>query len=404
MRMFSPLFSVVFIWALSLPLLAQREIVIEGRGSGIAGIEYTGFNAGGGDGRAFYDTLRRNLEISGYFRETPPSGAQLSMRGEAVTQGEQLRVMVEIVTRGNNQRRFARGYAIESGRGRALARRVADEIVKDMHNAEGFARKRIIFVGTPVGQESKELYAVFPDGGDQVQLTRFGSVVLGPRWTPDGESVVYTSYHRRFPEVVRQNLRTGALDILSSSSGMNAGGAISPDGRYSALILSRDGRPELYVKDLRSQRLARLTTTPPSAKSSPSWSPDGRQIVFVSGHQGRPHLYVVGRDGGEPSRITRGGAENLSPVWGKNGQIAFTRRVGRTYQTAILDPRTQEIQIVSPEDANYEDPSWAPNGRHLVVTRTINNQSSLYLLDTRGTPPIPLLRERGNWYMPTWSP
>lgn len=383
---------------------AQREIEIRGRGAAVSIMDFTPFEAQGADGSEFLSTLRRNLVISGSFRDGAPSEAQFVLRGRAAPEGGQLRVMVEVVSSGNNQRRFAQGYVIEPGRGRALGRRVSDEILSGVLNQEGFARKRIVFVGQQPGDRHKELFAMFPDGGDRIQLTRFNAVVLGPRWTPEGDGVVYTSYHRGFPDVVRQNLRTGTLDTIAAFPGLNTGGAISPDGRYSALILSRDGKPELYVKDLRTNRLARLTNTPTSAKSSPSWSPDGSRIVFVSGHQGRPHLYVIGREGGGPRRITTGGAENLSPVWGKNGLIAFTRRIGRVYQTAVINPENGEIQMVSPDDANYEDPSWAPNGRHLVVSRTIGGQTSLHLLDTRGGAPIALLRERGNWYMPTWQP
>jgi len=170
------------------------------------------------------------------------------------------------------------------------------------------------------------------------------------------------------------------------------------------LILSRDGKPELYVRDVRSGRLTRLTNTPASGKSSPSWSPDGSQIVFASGHAGNPHLYVISRNGGNPRRITTGGAENLSPHWGKNGWIAFTRRMGRVYQTAILNPANGDMRMISPDDANYEEPSWAPNGRHIAVTRTEGGQSAIYLLDTGGGAPLPLLRDRGQWHMPAWSP
>lgn len=382
---------------------AQREIVIAGTGSGVSVLDHTRFNADSGSGRIFHDTLRRNLDLTGQFRQGPPSGADFHVTGNARESGGQLQVTVEILDRAN-QRRFGKRYQGAADQARTLGRQVADEILMELKNTRGFAMSRIALTGVRGGSTARELYLVFPDGEDLVQVTRFNHIVLGPRWAPDGQSIVYTSFHRGFQDVVRQHLQTGRLETLSSFSGMNTGGALSPDGRSVALILSRDGRPELYVRDLRTGRLTRLTQTAPSGKSSPSWSPDGSQIVFVSGHEGRPHLYIVSRNGGTPRRVTSGGAENLSPDWGRNGMIVFTRRTGRTYQTALLNPAGGDIRLISPDDANYEEPTWAPNGRHVAVTRTQGNQSSIYLLDTRGGAPIPLLQGRGNWQMPSWSP
>lgn len=394
-----------FLPLLLLPLLsvhAQREIVIRRPGDGVSIYETTGFAADAAGGRVFFDSLRRNLDLTGSFREGPPSSAAFRLTGDARESGGQIVATVQLLE-GNN-RRFAKRYTVAADQAQMLGRQVADEILKDVKNLQGFATKRLVVVGSRPGVPGKDLYLVYPDGGGLVQLTRFGRVVVGPRWTPDGEAITYTTFHRGFPDVVRHTLRTGQLDRISSYPGMNAGGAISPDGRHSALILSRDGKPELYVRDIRSGQLTRLTDTPMSAKSSPSWSPDGSQIVFVSGHEGRPHLYTIRRTGGPMRRITTGGNENVSPDWGRNGWIAFTRRTGRINQTAILNPESGEMRIISPDTANFEEPTWAPNGRHLAATRSQGGQSAIYLLDIQGSAPIPLLRDRGNWHMPSWSP
>ncbi|MEI6890638.1 MAG: hypothetical protein V5783_00575 [Pontiella sp.] len=84
---------------------------------------------------------------------------------------------------------------------------------------------------------------------------------------------------RGFPNV----FITGRSDPLSSHGGLNASGAISPDGKSMAVILSKDGNPELYLKSLRfGGRLTRLTRTRPGIEASPCWSPDGNHLVYVS--------------------------------------------------------------------------------------------------------------------------
>lgn len=386
------------------PLRAQERIVIRKSGSEEVGFDFSGFSAGAGAGHAFFTTLRKNLTLPGAFSEAAPSRADLRVIGGARTSGDQLEVTVRVTDRAGETRRFGKRYRGAATRADTLARVAADDVYEALTGRGGFLAKRIVFVGRRAGVKGKEIHVAYPDGGGLVQLTRDGSVVMAPSWSPDGGSLLYTSYHRGFPDVYRHELSPPRRSVISNSSGINSGGAMSPDGRQVALVLSKDGKPELYVKDLASGRLTRLTDTPMSPKSSPGWSPDGRRIVFSSGHQGRPHLYVVDRNGGPLKRITRGGGENLSADWGANGLIAYTSRRNGLYQVAVLDPRSGKTAFVSPADADYEDPSWAPDGHHIVCSRSVRGGSSLYLLDREGKTSKILLRAQGSWYMPDWAP
>lgn len=386
------------------PGFSQSRIIIDKSGSSESSFDFSGFSATGGAPGEFLAGLRKNLRLPSMFREAPPSSADFRVLGSAVLQGEKVMVTVQLVDRAGNQQLYGKRFSVDAGQVDDLARMVSDEISKELTGRPGFARKRILFVGQRAGETGKELYAVYPDGGGMVQITRDRAVVLAPKWAPDGKSITYTSFRGGFPDVYQHQLNPPGRRKISSSSGMNSGGTISPDGSKIALILSKDGKPELYVKNLSNGALIRLTNTEMTAKSSPSWSPDGKQIVFVSGHQGIPNLYIISANGGEPRRITRGGGQNLSPNWGQNGLIAYTTRLNNLFQIAIIDPQSGDSRFVSPPDADYEDPSWAPDGYHLVASRTIRGQSSLYLLDMQRKDAKSLLQGQGNWYMPSWQP
>jgi TolB protein len=297
---------------------------------------------------------------------------------------------------------FSKSYRGKQDEVRALAHRAADEIVEALTGRPGIASSRIVMVGTQSG--SKELYYCDADGHNLVQWTRDKSVSVAPKWGPEGRKVVYTSYLRRFPDVFSIDLSSGKREQIAGYGGLNTGADISPDGRDVVLILSKDGNPELYVKNLKSGRLTRLTKTPHAVEASPSWSPDGEQIVYVSDQSGRPQLYMLSRKGGRPVRLTTRGLENVSPDWGSSGLIVFSSRVGGRYQVCTVDPRTREVTQITEGRADFEDPSWAPDGRHIAATRTENYRSEVYILDTMGDPPIALTRYKGDWYSPAWSP
>jgi TolB protein len=281
---------------------------------------------------------------------------------------------------------------------------MADDIVQAVTGHKGIASMRIVLVGNRTGK--KELYLCDSDGGDVRQLTGEGRIAIAPNWSPDGNSIVYTSYMRNFPDICRIDLNRNQRTSLASYSGLNTGASISPDGKDLALILSKDGNPELYIKNIRSGKLTRLTNTPRAAEASPDWSPDGSQLVYASdqGGTGRPQLYTISRDGGTPRRISNRGTENVAPDWGPNGLIACASRTGGQYVIAVIQPASGQMTYLVSDGADYEDPSWAPDGRHIVAARSVKYQSSIYLLDTVSDRPVALLQGNGNWYSPDCSP
>jgi TolB protein len=349
----------------------------------------------------FYKTLEADLKRSGWF--TPSrSGGQLSMLGSCADQGGSLRVECSVYGTADRRRYLSNSYNQPAAQARRLAHRVADDIVEAVTKRKGIASTRIAMVGTRSGK--KEVYLCDADGQNIIQLTNDGSVSVAPKWGPKARKLLYTSYLKRFPDVYLVDLASGNRRVVSKHPGLNTGGALAPDGRTMAVILSKDGNPELYTSRLDGGALTRLTQTSRAAEASPCWSPDGRRIVYVSDRSGRPQLYMLSRSGGEPTRLTSRGSENVAPSWGPNGLIAFSSRLGGRYQVCVLDPDSREVKQLPLDGADYEDPSWAPDGRHIVCTRTERYRPKVYILDTMGDPPVALTDYPGDWYSPAWSP
>jgi len=170
-----------------------------------------------------------------------------------------------------------------------------------------------------------------------------------------------------------------------------------------ALVLSKDGNPDLYVMDIASKRTTRLTNTPRATEGSPAWSPDGSRIVYVSDTSGSQQLYILSRTpGSTPRRLTHRGTQNGEPDWGANGLIAYQSLIGGKFQIAVIDPASGQERVITPFDAAYESPSWAPDGRHLAAARAVNYSYSIYLLDSEGGAPVALTTS-GEWSAPAWS-
>ena len=66
----------------------------------------------------------------------------------------------------------------------------------------------------------------------------------------------------------------------------------------------------------------------------------------------------------------------------------------------VANPRSGVSRVLPLDGADYEDPSWTPDGRHVVVSRSVNYRSTIYLLDTQEARSIPLLKGSGDWFSP----
>ncbi|MEN7972378.1 MAG: DPP IV N-terminal domain-containing protein [Verrucomicrobiota bacterium] len=391
------LFFAICVVLVSMSAVAQR-VEVRKSGEGKISINLAGYRTGGDTAsRTFLSVLKADLNRSGYFKVTS-AGAELNVAGSCVSGGGNMKADCQVYKVSNRQRLLGKSYKAPASGVRGLAHRVADEIIYAVTGKKGMASGKIALVSNRTGR--KELYVCDMDGKNVRQITKDRSIVVGPGWMPDGKNIVYTSYKRGYPNVYM----TGRRKPLSSHGGLNASGAVSPDGKSMAVILSRDGNPELYIKSLRTGFLKRLTRTRRGNEASPCWSPDGNHIAYVSDTSGSPQIYIISRTGGRPQRLTSSGTENVAPDWGENGYIVFSSRVGGRYRISMANPAQRTLRVLETDWADYEDPSWAPDGRHIVCSRTASYRSSIYLLDTLEDSPVALLSGSIDWFSPACSP
>lgn len=267
----------------------QRVIDIGKKGEGKIGINLSSFKTGSDSAsHTFISVLKADLNRSGYFSVTS-SGGGINVVGSCTSGGSQLRADCQVYKSASRQRLLGKSYSAPASSVRSLAHKAADEILYAVTGKKGMASAKLALVYKK-GRGS-ELVVCDIDGHNKRQITKDRSIVVGPGWSPDRKNVVYTSYKGGYPNVYL----TGRAKPLSSHAGLNASGAISPDGKSLALIMSRDGNPELYLKSLRTGLLKRLTETRRGDEGSPCWSPDGNHIAYVSNTSGRAQIYIISK-------------------------------------------------------------------------------------------------------------
>ncbi|MBX3748497.1 MAG: PD40 domain-containing protein [Opitutaceae bacterium] len=271
--------------------------------------------------------------------------------------------------------------------------RAADVAVEKTNGLglKGFFTAKVAFIGERTGK--KEIYVSDLFFGEVKQITRDNAQALGPRWAPDGSKLLYTSYYKSgFPDIFQIDLNSYQRTTFVSFKGTNSGARFSPNGSQVAMVLSGEGNAEIYVSDANGKRVSRRTRTD-AVEASPCFSPDGSRIVFTSDAAGGPQLYIIPAGGGSMQRV----ATNISgycaePDWSRANpnKIAFTARIGRGYQIAVHDFSKGKSAQASNAPFDGVEPSWLPDGRHLVYTARDRTTSRICILDTESGASMPI--------------
>jgi len=326
---------------------------------------------GGSEGPTVTKVLTDDLNRSGVCRVVPADSASFVLSGSITPSGLSGRATPK-----------AGGAAVVdksfSGDSRRAAHLFADAVVEALTGTPGFASSKITFASASGAKKSKvkEIYVSDIDGANARQLTQDKSLGYGPKFSPDGSKIAYSSDKSGYRDTYVIDLGSKKRTCVAQFPGQNTGATFSPDGSTLALSLSKFGNPEICTIAATGGEPTRLTQTR-GTDCSPSWSPDGTRIVYVSDERGSPGLYIIPATGGEPERLNTESSYTTEPDWSPDGKlIAYSISSGGG-QIGVYDVAGKKARVVS-RGSGLESPSWTRNSRHLVASQNGN----LVLLDT----------------------
>ena len=344
--------------------------------------------------------LKFDLEVMGC-KVVPGSEASFILKG--AVEGAVKGALMDKAGNFGFNRKYAGGVL------RDQAHALSDDVIKALTGKPGVAQTRVLFK-MKTGNRSEEVFLSDFDGHKPVALTNDKTLVGSPKWSPDNSEVYYTLWLKRGgienTTVLRQNMRTGARDVMARYRGLNTGGVLSPQG-FLAMILSKGGSPDVYVappnwefmKNLKGEGLNRITATK-EEESGVSWSPGGQWLCFATRAGGKRMLVKVAAQGGKMIRVPTNGVLNPSePSWSPDGKwIAFTSQMGG-FNVCVVPSQGGEAKVI----ASGEGPTWAPNSRNLIFTRRAVNKRGLAIVDvpTKQVKMLPAFT--GSASQPAWG-
>ncbi len=255
------------------------------------------------------------------------------------------------------------------------------------------------------------LFVANADGSGQQQLSRHPSRVYDPRWSPDGNSLLFSMsetgetspedfglYTYGLKIGIREKVATGFIrsaDWISGTSLVYNDEATSSIVRVdtidsmpvtttlktnvrvgrldyhptSGIVYDDMATGQMYRMNLDGSGLVQLTRD--EGVHEPRWSPDGSRIAFISGaSSATTSVQIVNADGTGRRQLTEWADTKYAPTWTSNGsQILFTEATWRgPLQLRLLTLDNDAGFKTSAHLAFGDYAEYSPDGKQLVFT------------------------------------
>ncbi|MCK5339811.1 MAG: Tol-Pal system beta propeller repeat protein TolB [Desulfobulbaceae bacterium] len=369
------------------------------------------------DGKEMAAILGKGLKFHGFISlidpltydgrhdsDWPKLGAEFIILGKYDHTSKNILLELRLVDIAEGRMVLGRRYRGAWSKRKTMALKFCDEVILKLSGERGVSLSKISFVSDV--SSYKEIFIADVLGEEIREVTKHQHLAVSPRFSPDGGSLSYTSYHRGNPDLYITDLTTNikTTRAISYRPGLNMAPSWHPDGKTMAITISNEGNPDLYLMNIKGKILRKLTSNA-GINVSPSWSPDGKKLAFVSDRSGTPQIYVMNVRTKTVKRITYQGNYNTTPSWSPKGDsIAYAGSQGGVYQIFTIDPEGGQPFQVTKTWGSHESPCWAPDGRQIVLSRKRNDKKEICSIFANGLGLRPLFRMKGNQSFPQWSP
>ncbi len=146
------------------------------------------------------------------------------------------------------------------------------------------------------------------------RLTKHRAIDTEPVWTRDGRAIIFTSDRSGAPQLYRISVDGGRPKRLTFEGRYNSAAALSPDGKFLAMVHGDRGQYKIAQLELATGTLTVLTDG--ALDESPSYSPNGKMVLYASTRGDNGFLFAVSIDGRAKHKLSDQAGDVREPVWG----------------------------------------------------------------------------------------
>lgn len=174
----------------------------------------------------------------------------------------------------------------------------------------------IAYASTETGDA--EIYVMRANGSERRRITFHRGIDTAPSWSPGGGRIVFTSDRWGPPQLFTINADGTDLRQLTFAGKWNDSPDWSPAGDRIVHVCRIDREFELALIHADGRGWRRLTIG--GGCENPRWAPDGRHVAFARNQGGRRALWILDVDSGRVRRLTPQKDDSYNPAWSRPGR------------------------------------------------------------------------------------
>jgi len=187
--------------------------------------------------------------------------------------------------------------------------------------------------------------------GTKTRLTFGPASNRNPLWTPDGESIVFSSNRKGLYHIYRKAAdNSGPEEVVLESNASEQAYAISHDGRY--LVYERNDAAgktgvDIWALPLFGEGKPFPVVETQFSEIMPAISPDGKWMAYSNNESGHYEVYVTPfPGGGAKSQVSAGGG--VIPQWRRDGRELYFQTEDQHVAAVDVSTRGAAIQLGTP--------------------------------------------------------
>jgi len=254
----------------------------------------------------------------------------------------------------------------------------------------------------PTAPEGRIIIANSDGSGGVWLATPASEDITQPAWSPDGNSLAFTSRQQNQDLYVINANGSGLLNL--TNTGFTTGEA-NPSWSATGKIAyeqtnSSGGNAQIWVINPDGTGKAQFSGITQPFPNAPAWSPDGSKLAFVSGTE----IWVINANGTNEQRVTNNSTTDTDPAWSPDG-------------TKIVFKKGNDIAIINADGTNEtivtdgSAPAWSPDGTKIAFSRS-GTGNGVFTMDVNGTNQVRIATNTTNFPLccdtiyenPAWQP
>ncbi len=161
--------------------------------------------------------------------------------------------------------------------------------------------------------DNYDIFLMNIDGTDKENLTNSSSYEKFPQFSPDGSFIIFQGWQKGVMEIFFLGLldknKINITRNINSHDIISHGNSFSPDGESIVFTSERDGNRNIYLMQINGSSLDQLTVHTAN-DYEPVFSPDGESIVFTSERDGNREIYIINLESKKIKNLSNNAADD----------------------------------------------------------------------------------------------